>query len=787
MNSSTPPPSGAEIIVGSRNGNSSGSARVFCLDPVEQAQKPSDDALVGFLRLVRFRIGTILAVTLLAVLIGAIYTLKQAPVYQALTTVEIQSPYESPLQRIGDIDVGAPLSSADFIQTQIKVLESRTLRERVMAKLKSTHRRPFQQPDQIASWCQALGLKWCAKPRSKVVMTAPVVLQIKESDQSRILEIRTDSPDPQMAADFANTLISEYMEQNTEARFNAAQGASGYLTKQIEELRTKLQNSERELQDYSRSSGLLFTDDKSNVEDERLKQLQTELSAAQADRISKEAIYTVASTNPVEALPQIIDNARLSTQQASLADLRRQLAELSSTLTPEHYKVIRVQAQIDELEASLNKERADILKRIRIEYDQTVLREKLISAKYTAQAALVTDLDNKTIYYNVLKQEVDTTRHLYDSLLEKVKEFSVASALLASNIRVVDNARPPLEPYKPSLSRNLAMGGLTGLLIAVGCVLLRERVDRRIKAPGEACFHLKLPELGVIPSRAMELEDRTALKKRDPAREIPGDLLSLGATAYVSNGERNRVELVTWQDKASPVAESFRNTLASILFSQQYAKRPQVILITSPGRSEGKSTTATNLAIALAEINQRVLLIDADVRRSALHKLFDVPNTWGLSDLLRERTPLQDCPLEALARKTGIDGLYLLPSGPGTVSVSNLLYSGRMSALLERVRKDFDTVVIDTPPILYVADARILARLADAAVLVIRSGVTTRDAAIAAKERFDNDGIPVLGIVLNDWDLKSKSPYGYTYGYGYEDPGPHNGEPGPPKAKGAWG
>jgi len=308
------------------------------------------------------------------------------------------------------------------------------------------------------------------------------------------------------------------------------------------------------------------------------------------------------------------------------------------------------------------------------------------------------------------------------------------------------------------------MGLVSGLMLAIGFVLLRESTDRSIKAPGEAHFHLKLPELGVIPS---SFDGRIPAPRKNGLR---GTIAPLEMNGNLAVGERDRVELVTWQDKASAVAESFRNTLASILFSQQYADRPHVILITSPGRGEGKSTTSSNLAIALAEINQRVLLIDADIRKSNLHKLFDVSNSWGLSDLLRERTPLQDCPLEALARKTVIEGLYVLPCGPGTLNISSLLYSGRMAELLQRARMLFDTIVIDTPPILYVSDSRILARLTDAAVLVIRAGVTTRDAAIAAKERFDNDGIPLLGVVLNDWDLKSKSPHGSAgYGYGYEN------------------
>ena len=767
----------SEIIVSNRAG-SPGVARVFCLDPVDQSQKNSD-TLIGFLSLLRFRKGTAIVVTLLAVLAGAVITLNEIPTYQAVATIELESSNENMLNRIGDTDVGAPISSADFMQTQLKILQSRTLRERVIAKLKAAHRKPFEEPDQIAAWCKALNLKFCSKPRRQTIMMAPVMLTAKESDQSRIIELRADSSDPQMASDFANTLASEYMEQNLEARWNAAQGASGWLTKQLDELRNKLEGSEHELQSYSQASGLLYTDDKSTIADEKLKELQTELSAAQAERLSKEAILSVATSNPVESLPQILDNARLGAQQTTLADLKRQLAELSSTMTPEHYKVKQVQAQIDELETSLNKQRADILKRIRVEYQGALLHEKLVSEKYEAQASLVTDLDRKAIYYNVLKQEVDTTRHLYDTLLEKVKEFSVASALQASNVRVVDSARPPVLPYKPDLARNMGMGLVSGLMLALGCVLVRERIDRSIKAPGEACFHLKVPELGVIPSVEITPSDfKGSNKLREPKNGHA--MMSLRMGPYRQMDERDRIELVTWQDKGSPVAESFRNTLASILFSQQYEKRPRVILITSPGRGEGKSTTATNLAIALAEINERVLLIDADVRKATLHTLFDVPNTWGLSDLLRERTPLQECPLEALARKTSIDGLYLLPSGPGTLSVANLLYSGRMSELLERARKDFDTVVIDTPPILYVADARILAHLADAAVLVVRASVTMRDAAIAAKERFDHDGIPVLGIVLNDWDLKSKSPYGYGHASDYDY---MSGPPGKPSEK----
>jgi capsular exopolysaccharide synthesis family protein len=208
------------------------------------------------------------------------------------------------------------------------------------------------------------------------------------------------------------------------------------------------------------------------------------------------------------------------------------------------------------------------------------------------------------------------------------------------------------------------------------------------------------------------------------------------------------------------LAESFRATLTSILSTGQNRDERQVILVTSPSPQEGKSTVITNLAIALAEINQRVLLIDADLRRPRLHTILGQANTWGLSDLLRETTPCSEYPVEALSRKTHIPRLFFLPSGPGSVNVSRLLYSGRMDELLSRLRSDFDAVVIDTPPVLRVADARILSRLVDAVVLVFRAGQTTREAAAMAVNVFEADGVPVLGTVLNDWNPRTM---GHSY------------------------
>ena len=229
-----------------------------------------------------------------------------------------------------------------------------------------------------------------------------------------------------------------------------------------------------------------------------------------------------------------------------------------------------------------------------------------------------------------------------------------------------------------------------------------------------------------------------------------------------TNGNVNRVELVTWQRKPSNMAESFRAVLTSILFSGQNGDRPHVLMLTSGSPREGKTTVATNLGIALAEIGRRVLLIDGDMRKPRLHEIFDLPNERGLSNILQEGK-LSDEELKGTVRETTVPGLSVLPSGPATSSAANLLHSEIMEDLLERLEKDFDMILIDTPPMLQMPDARVVGRLADGVILVVRAAHTTRDAALAMRQRFADDRTEVLGVILNDWNPRS-SPNGY-YGY----------------------
>jgi len=296
-----------------------------------------------------------------------------------------------------------------------------------------------------------------------------------------------------------------------------------------------------------------------------------------------------------------------------------------------------------------------------------------------------------------------------------------------------------------------------GVVFAV----MRERSDRTLRDPGDASHYLGLSELGIIPDCELELTE-TGLKNRPKPKGGNGS-----GNGHLPNVDLvpERRELISWERKASIVTEAFRTTLTSILFSNQKVSRPRVLVLTSASPKEGKTTVSCNLATALAEIGHRVLVIDADMRRPQLHRVFDLNNELGLGNILLQRTQLEAIQLQNAIQPTIVPGLFVLTSGTGRQSVSSLLHSERLGELIAMARGRFDTVVIDTPPMVNIADARILARYADAVILVLRSAATTRDAALEAKSKFTEDGMPIFGTILNGWNPKTPG-YGY-YAYYY--------------------
>ena len=349
-----------------------------------------------------------------------------------------------------------------------------------------------------------------------------------------------------------------------------------------------------------------------SISEERLRQLQAPLVAAQTERALAQSRYEVAKTTSIDALPDVITDASLHTLLDKITELKREEAELSPIYTPKHEKIQRIRAQIAPLEAAFAQARAAIVERIKAEYEAAVRREKLLQSEYGSQTSLVSGDSEKMIQYNILKRESDSNRALYDAMLTKVNEAGVSSALQASNVRVVDPARAPTKPYKPDYVLNAMMGLLAGIIFGIAGVIMRDRADRTIQQPGDIQYWTTLTELGAIPSAASEFANRVygARRGNDEAEAAPSG-----------------VELMTWNRRPSQVAEAFRGVLTSILFAGENGYPPKVVVMTSGVPKEGKTTVSTNLSIALSEIRRKVLLVDADLRKPRMHDLFRLPNT----------------------------------------------------------------------------------------------------------------------------------------------------------------
>jgi capsular exopolysaccharide synthesis family protein len=728
--------------------------------------------LLEYWRILRRRKGTVLAIAFAGLLAGFLVTLPQTPVYQARTSLEIQDLNQDfmNMKQVSPVSESSTYTALSDIQTQIKILQSDTLAERSIAKVRPALTDASSAPPPRTNIIRSmfnLPVPTAADLQNAQLKALPGGMKVRAAGQTRIIEILVDSTDPKLAAAFANTLGSEFIVQNMEARWQMSQRTGDWLSRQLDDMRIKLERSDDALQSYARQTGLMFTNGSDNsgnnnggsVSEQKLRQLQEELSKAQADRMTQESRYELTRNAAPETLPDVLNDSNMREFQSKLTDLERQKAQLTSVFKPEYTKVRQIQAQITTLEAALARSRNDVLGRIKNDFDAATRRERLVAAAYNTQAQLVTQESQKSIQYNILKREVESNRQLYESMLQRVKESSIASAMKASNVRVVDEAKVPKKPYKPSLLMNAGLGLLAGAFLGMAFVVMRERADKTLQQPGEVALWLETPELGVIPSndaarrRLYYYSHQKRVGQQDKKALPPGKDDKTGGSS---------VELITMSQRPSMTAEAFRVVLTSILFSSENGSRPRVLVVTSPGPEEGKTTVATNLAISMAEIGRRVLLVDADLRRPRVHTLFGLPNEAGLTSLLQSRD-LEKADVDAVIHPTQAASLFAMPSGPATSAAANLLFSPVLNLLLQRFRDEYDMVIVDTPPSLQMPDARVVAREADAVVLVFRSGRTTRDAALATAQRFAEDKTRILGTILNDWN-PSTAPNGY-YGY----------------------
>lgn len=570
--------------------------------------------------------------------------------------------------------------------------------------------------------------------------------------RSRLIEVSFASNNPQLAAQIANALASTYIAQNLEARWDASQKASDWLSQQLEGLKAKLEKSEDEVQKYASSNGLLFLEtDKGTTENivvQRLRELQQQLTQAQADRIEKEARFRLVQAGDNSSIPGVFDDKLMQDLSERLAELERERSRLIATFTPGYPRVKEVQNQIQESEAVLARERERAAKRIENDYHAALDRENMLQEAFQQQQRQANEIAERSVQYNILKREADTNKQLYVGLLEKLKETGISTSLKATNIRLVDPAYPPKKPTSPRLLLNLSLALLVGLCLGAGAAFLQEHLDNTLKTTEDVERFLQLPALGAVPA----VDDQ---KGRNGVQALYARALALTGDKNRSNGEAhwNRI-----QGNGSNVllAEAFHGLRTSVLLST--AKRPpSSLLVTSAQSGEGKTTVAANLALSLTQLGESVLLIDADLRRPSLHAFFGMENNSGLVDFLTGKADWRTYVWRAPAAE-----LSVLFCGPVPPNPADLLSSESMPNLIREASKEYKFVVLDSPPLLSLADSRILAALVDGVILVVGSGTTPREAVHRAYASAVEAGSRVLGATINFADT-TNDYYSSTY------------------------
>jgi succinoglycan biosynthesis transport protein ExoP len=721
--------------------------------------------LRDYLYVIQKRRWTVITVFAVIVITVAILTFTATPIYEATARLIIdkENPNVVSIQEVMSVDA----SGSDYYQTQYKIIESRTVAREVIRRLNlykseeffpkpkddliSNLKRSIQET--IAFWKDSItsllrtGDKSIPKTLEGFEPDSPLVsdfikrIKVSPIRNSRLVDVRFEGKDSVLAATIVNTLTDVYISQNLETKLRAAQDAVKWLHNRIEEERKKVEKAEQALLRYKEKHSIVtdFSSDVENITAQKLAHLNTQVVEAESNRVEaetryKQAMVLTGTPDMLDSIPEVLNNELIRQIKSMEVELFKRMSELSKKYGQKHPQMVAIESELNTLQKRRTQEVSRVINSLKNEYKVALAKENSLKAALEKQKKESLELNQKAIRYGVLRRESESARYMYELLIKRFKETSLTEDMKTGNIRIVDRAEVPEYPIKPKKKLNILLAIIVSLLTGTGLAFFFEYLDNTIKLPEEVEKHLNIPFLGSIP-----------LFSTKNKWNIRGDTSQ---------------ELIAYNYPRSTASESYRGIRTSILFSSAESV-PQVILITGVGPQEGKTITTANLAVTMAQADSKILILDCDMRRANVHKVFGTANDHGISNLLVGNGNMREAILH-----TRIPNLDVIPCGPIPPNPAELLGSTRMKTLLNSLRKHYAHILIDSPPSIAVTDAVVLSKSVDGLILVIRAGYTAKEIIKIGIAQFGAVGTHILGAVLNGVDM-SRDRYHYQYYYYY--------------------
>ena len=716
-----------------------------------------DSTVRDLFRVIRKRRGTIFTFFITTFTVVVMGTLLATPKYTATTKLLVERSDRNLLL------VRNPYSRYDpnFLETQAQVINSTSVCNRVVKLLGLEEKYDFFfDADEEDEGIIAGAIKWFENLSSvlmnlaglklsgssgvdeknnagqrtkadKIALLLTKEIEVESIKSSNIVGVSFKSKNPVMSTMIVNTIAEAYIEETLEMTTASTKRTIDLMKKKADEERVKLEESEKVLQDYRKSKNIITVENKLAIMPERLNELSVQLTRAQAKRKELETLYETVrniALDEAETVSAISSSATLSSLRGQIIECEKHIMEISKKFGPKHPVMKKAQGEFNALKAKRTLEIKRVIKLIKNNYDLAISKEKGLKEQLEQAKSDTIGINEKLIQYGILNRAVETNRILYDTLIKRIKEEGVAKMKQMVNVWVLDKAKTPEKPSSPKKMLNIVLGLFLGLFGGIGLTFFLEYLDNTIRNPDDAEERLGAKVLGVI--------------------------------LYLK-GKKDKIEELMINKPSSSIAESYRSLRTSILLSKA-GNPPKRILISSLAPKDGKTTTSINLAVAIAQSGNKVLLVDCDMRRPQIHTMFGLDNSSGLSMFL---AGVSD---KATVNEGPVPNLNIITSGPIPPNPSELLSSPRMADLFASASKKYNFIVVDTPPLLSISDSLIIAKITDGIILVTWSGVSTYDTARKAMQMISDTGTPLIGIVLNGVDLKKSDYYYKNYYRHYE-------------------